>query len=72
MAGIVEGLQLFGCDHLVFRWLRNAGLNFCDSVRLKQEIVQPARDTGRAASTGAPPAALAPALCGTVFPFCHL
>ena len=41
MAGIMEGLQrLFHSDHMLFRWLRNSGLNLTDRVPLiKQEIV---------------------------------
>ncbi len=41
MAATMEGLQrLFSSDHLVLRWLRNAGLNLTDNIPLiKQEIV---------------------------------
>ncbi|MTI13300.1 FAD-dependent monooxygenase [Sansalvadorimonas verongulae] len=41
MAGIMEGLQrLFHSDHMLFRWLRNSGLNLTDRMPfLKQEIV---------------------------------
>ncbi|WP_281645670.1 FAD-dependent monooxygenase [Parendozoicomonas sp. Alg238-R29] len=41
MAGIMEGLQrLFHSDHMLFRWLRNTGLNMADRIPLlKQEIV---------------------------------
>ena len=41
MAGIMEGLQrLFDSNHMLFRWLRNTGLNLTDRLPvLKQEIV---------------------------------
>ena len=41
---MMEGLQrLFHNDHLLVRWLRNAGLNFSDTMPLlKQELVQQA------------------------------
>ena len=44
VAGMMEGLQrLFHNDHLLVRWLRNAGLSFSDTMPIiKQELVQQA------------------------------